>query len=115
MLLLALLSPYVTLATNQPTSMGGTAGGGEVGEVTDALKVLYTTDRATIASQLARPAPAGAAALQVELPRMLVLPEELARSEVVEALEASTSLVPAAARSVGALRVGFLPVAPTWE
>ena len=45
----------------------------------------------------------------------LWLPEAAAVREIVDALEASTTLVPTAARCVGALRVGFLPVAPTWE
>ena len=44
-LLLWLLSPYVTLATNQHPSSGAP-------RLTDALKVLYTDDEGTIAQQL---------------------------------------------------------------
>ena len=98
--LIVLLSPYVTLATN-----GFRFGAAAAGATTDALKVLFTTDAETIAQQLETGGPVA----------RLVLPERDERDEVVKALHASTQLVPAAARNVGALRVGFMPVAPTWE
>ena len=70
--------------------------------VADALKVLYTT------------APAAIAALSGSAHR-LVLPEAEERARVIASLTNSTAMLAPSARSVGALRVGFLPVAPTWD
>ena len=106
--LLWLLSPYVTLATNHPGALsapGVDEGAAPTGPISDALKVLYTTDAAAVDAMDAQ--------LRGFVP--LLLPEAVARNEVLRALEASTELVPRSARSVGTLRVGFLPVAPTWE
>ena len=107
--LLWLLSPYVTLATNQQVSLEEALpqSDADLTGATDALKVLYTTDAAVIAAQL------GSQACNQAV--HLVLPEAGARAEVLTALRASTELVPKEARRVGALCVGFLPVAPTWD
>ena len=102
-----LLSPYVTLATNQPShaacdSLTGAAGGGGVGAVVDALKVLYTTEPSALAAACGNA-------------HRLILPEKEERARVMEALQRSTTMLAPSARAVGAMRVGFLPVAPTWD
>jgi hypothetical protein len=102
-LAILLLSPYVTLATNQPTAMSCVAGGGEAGAVTDALKVLYMDVPASVEGA------AGAGA------HRLVLPSVDERDAVIAALQRSTAMLPPPARRVGALCVGYLPVAPTWD
>ena len=45
----------------------------------------------------------------------IVLPEGEARANVMSALRASTEMLPPTARRVGALHVGYLPVAATWD
>ena len=109
--LLLLLSPYVTLATNLATTaaacVAGLSTGGSAGGVTDALKVLYTSDEAAIAAAVDH----GNAAAE----ERLVLPEAEERARVIAALHASTDMLPPAARRVGVLSVGYLPVAPTWD
>lgn len=104
-LLVWLLSPYVTLATNHPFeppvgAEASTAGGPPSG-VTDALKVLYTTESSAME--------------QLDGVVRLLLPEAEARAHVVGALQSSTRMLPTAARSVGALSVGFLPVVAAWD
>ena len=76
--------------------------------MTDALKVMYTTDAAAIAAAGGGRGAAGAV-------RRLVLPEAAERASVIVALQASAEMLPPLARQVGALRVGYLPVAPTWD
>lgn len=102
-----LLSPYVTLATNQPHDGNAVAADGSndaagTNAVVDALKVLYTTSPAAIAA-------VGASA------HRLVLEEAADRIAITHSLESSTSMLAPTARAVGALRVGFLPVTPTWD
>ena len=106
-LAIILLSPYVTLATNQPShaacdSLTGAAGGGGVGAVVDALKVLYTTEPSALAAACGNA-------------HRLILPEKEERARVMEALQRSTTMLAPSARAVGAMRVGFLLVAPTWD
>ena len=124
--LIWLLSPYTTLATNYCTSLGGGArSGGESGRsgaaassagFTDAVKVLYTSDSRLIAAQLTRNSlrSGGTVCIAHSVARLL-LPDADARAEVVAVMHASTLMMPPAARDVGALRVGFLPVAATWD
>ena len=93
--IIMLLSPFVTLATNRLAADGGKA--------TDAIKVMYTIDAATIA------------ALSGGAVRRLEMPTAADRQAVLAALESSSEMLPPQARCVGALRVGYLPVAPTWD
>ena len=113
---IVLLSPYITLATNQrlPTGAGpGDDDGGahavrgQVG-VRDALKVLYAAGPLPATKRVGAPPGGGE-------PVSLVLPEPLEVAGVMAALEASTLMLPPSARGFGALRVGYLPVAPTWD
>jgi len=94
-LVIVLLSPYVTLATNG--LMAGHCDG-----LTDALKVMFTSDPVVMTTL-------GLGAQQV------VLPAQRDREAVIQALQQSHKMLQPAARCVGALRVGYLPVAPTWN
>ena len=94
--LFQLLSPYVTLATNEEPAQAGRA--------TDAIKVLYTADPQLVAAMLA---PGDA--------HRLSLPDADERRAVIAVLQRSSEMLHPTARSVGALRVGYLPVAPTWD
>ena len=121
-LLIVLLSPYVTLATNYPVPASSVAetvatpallpvrADEEQGGVADALKVLYTADPATIDAASGHGQVGHATAAH-----SLVLPEGEARASVLSALRASTEMLPPTARRVGALHVGYLPVAATWD
>jgi hypothetical protein len=117
-LLILLLSPYVTLATNHPTPESSAAAASMLHEriadkprgVVDALKVLYTADPAAIAASAGLGRGEGATG-----EHCLVLPEEGPRASVLAALRASTDMLPPTARQVGALHVGYLPVTATWD
>ena len=108
---LVLLSPYVTLATNDP-ALGGAHRGGPV---SDALKVLYgPAGQNEPTADLAGGAPAGAVGGAVAA-RALVLPAAEDRAQIERALSESTAALPPAARRVGQLQVGYLPVVATWD
>ena len=100
-----LLSPYVSLSTN------GQQQAADSGCATDAIKVMYSTDVATMAA-LAAHANNGVGPPPVH---RLVLPEAAERRAVLDVLQGSSEMLPPSARRVGALRVGYLPVAPTWD
>ena len=115
---IVLLSAYVTLTTNlaavpgasgRCSSLPATARGGA--RVFDAIKVLYVAGPATARESAALAGLSGGGAAAATL----VLPEAEERRAVLEALQASTALLPPVARAVGALSVGYLPVAPTWD
>ena len=107
---IVLLSPYVTLATNHRAAHGTPY----PGSATDALKVLYSTTRAALGSLgLATSAAAKEGCGPSET--VLVLPDAEHRLQVIHALEESSSMLHPSARCVGGLRVGYLPVAPTWN
>ena len=124
---IVLLSAYVTLATNLAAAPGasrrcsgllaagardGARGGARGGaRVSDAIKVLYAVGPATARESAALAGLSGGGAAAA----MLVLPEAEERRAVLEALQASTAMLPPVARAVGALSVGYLPVAPTWD
>ena len=113
--LIMLLSPYVTMATNQPA--GGCSGGAsDAGVATDAIKVMYTTDSTVMATLGVPVGPMAAAGMTAPAAvRSLVLPDVDHRKAVIQALERSSAMLPPSARRVGALRVGYLPVAPSWD
>ena len=110
-----LLSAYVTLATNLAAAPGASrrcSGLLATGaRVSDAIKVLYAVGPATARESAALAGLSGGGAAAA----MLVLPEAEERRAVLEALQASTAMLPPVARAVGALSVGYLPVAPTWD
>ena len=100
-----LLSPYVSLSTN------GQQRAADSGCATDAIKVMYSTDSSTMAA-LGAHANNGCGPPPVH---QLVLPEAAERRAVLDVLQSSSEMLPPSARRVGALRVGYLPVAPTWD
>ena len=80
------------------------------------MQVMYTTDPAQMAAlglvQASASTTSHPGASHVI--HYLALPEIEERRAVVEALRRSSELLHPCARCVGALKVGFLPVAPTW-
>jgi hypothetical protein len=120
---IVLLSAYVTLATNLAAAPGASrrcsgllAAGARDGarggaRVSDAIKVLYAVGPATARESAALAGLSGGGAAAA----MLVLPEAEERRAGLQALQASTAMLPPVARAVGALSVGYLPVAPTWD
>ena len=79
--------------------------------MTDALKVLFTDEPSVMAS-LGCSSTVAAASSGVH---RIVLPASEDRQAVVDCLHRSNEMLLPAARRVGALCVGYLPVAPTWD
>ena len=114
LLLVTVLSPYLTLHTNRGAPPGAGGRMAHSGLTIDAVKVMW-------AWLGPAPGPEAAAALGVlrqweaggSMLRLRLVEGEC--DEVHAALQASTQAMPPSARSIGAFRVGHLPVVPAWD
>lgn len=107
--LILLLSPYVTLATNHEAA--------DTDEAADAIKVMYTIDPGVMAALgLTGAMDRGETEGRGSTPmRRLILPDVTDRQAVIRFLQGSSEMLHPETRSVGALLVGYLPIAPTWD
>lgn len=119
-LLLTLLSPYVTVHTNQQAlgapgggwahgrRGGGGGGGGQSRAAQDALKVLFCEAGGKTASEAL-----GRWHAQRSV-RLLWL-NRRGCAAACEQLRDSVRLIPPRSRRLGAFQLAYLPVAPTWD